>query len=174
MSDPPSRNPHTTAAKPLPRGRGPENTRLVLFRRVPAGIRRALLERFALALRDELANGREFECLITGDRELRRLNREFRGKDETTDVLSFPAPKRTATPGGETLGALAVSWQRAAAQAGEYGHSLESELRILMLHGVLHLLGMDHDNDRGRMARAEARWRLRLKLPHGLIERARR
>jgi probable rRNA maturation factor len=145
---------------------------LVLFRRVPAGVRRAALDRFALALRHEVAEGREFECLITNDRELQRLNREFRGKDEPTDVLSFPAAETPA--GAATLGVLAVSWQRASAQASEYGHSLESELRILMLHGVLHLLGMDHETDRGRMARLEARWRLRFHLPGGLIERARR
>jgi probable rRNA maturation factor len=72
------------------------------------------------------------------------------------------------------LGSLAVSWQRARSQAAEYGHSVDSELRILMLHGVLHLLGMDHETDRGRMARAEARWRAQLRLPNGLIERARR
>jgi probable rRNA maturation factor len=147
---------------------------LVLFRRVPAEIPRASLDRFAVTLRDEVADGREFECLITTDRELQRLNRQFRGKDEPTDVLSFPAAAGAATDSARTLGSLAVSWQRAAAQAGEFGHSLEAELHILMLHGVLHLLGMDHENDRGRMARVEAKWRSRFHLPDGLIERARR
>ena len=71
------------------------------------------------------------------------------------------------------LGELADLRQRAAAQAREYGHSLETEIAVLMLHGVLHLLGMDHETDRGRMARAEARWRKKLRLPGGLIERAR-
>ena len=88
-----------------------------------------------------------------------------------TDVLSFPALQSLAQ---DFLGSLAISWQRAAAQAREYGHALESELRILMLHGVLHLLGMDHETDRGWMARTESRWRLRLRLPDGLIERAHR
>ena len=59
----------------------------VTFRRVPAGLRRAPIERFALQLQDEVAKGRTFDCLITGDAELRRLNREFRGKDYPTDVL---------------------------------------------------------------------------------------
>jgi probable rRNA maturation factor len=142
----------------------------ILFRRVPAGIRPAALRKFASALRDEVAGGRTFECLITNDRELRELNREFRGKDHATDVLSFPA----SDANGPFLGSLAISMQRARAQAREYGHSIEEEVRVLMLHGVLHLLGLDHETDRGRMARAEARWRARLALPHGLIQRASR
>jgi len=141
----------------------------LVFRRVPAGVRRAPLERFAALLREDVARGREFECLITTDRELQRLNREFRGKDYPTDVLSFPAGG--AKPSA-LLGSLAISAERAAAQAREYGHSREQEIEILMLHGLLHLLGLDHETDRGRMARAEARWRRRLALPVGLIERA--
>jgi probable rRNA maturation factor len=129
------------------------------------------LQQFAISLRDEVADGRDFECLITNDRELQRLNRQFRGKNEPTDVLSFPAAEMPA--GDAALGELAVSWQRASAQATEYGHSLDAELRVLMLHGVLHLLGMDHETDRGRMARAETRWRSHFQLPGGLIERAR-
>jgi probable rRNA maturation factor len=147
---------------------------IVLFRRIPAGVRPVALERYARVLRDEVAGGISFECLITNDRELQRLNLDFRGKDSATDVLSFPAGRNDDGSGPGFLGSLAVSWQRAAAQAREFGHSLETELRILMLHGILHLLGMDHETDRGRMARAEARWRARLRLPNGLIERARR
>jgi probable rRNA maturation factor len=94
---------------------------------------------------------------------LRRLNRTFRGKDYATDVLSFPS---------EDMPELAISFDRAAAQASELGHSVEEELRILMLHGLLHLAGMDHETDAGSMARAETRWRKRLGLPSGLIERA--
>jgi probable rRNA maturation factor len=69
------------------------------------------------------------------------------------------------------LGDIAISSARARAQARQFGHSLDTEIRILMLHGVLHLLGMDHAADSGRMARAEKRWRARLGLPTGLIER---
>jgi len=141
---------------------------IVLFRRAPAELNRRKLERFARVLRDEVTGGAGFECLVTGDRELRRLNREFLGKDYATDVLSFP----DSGPGG-FLGEIAISAQRARQQAGAYGHSLDDEIRILMLHGVLHLMGMDHENDRGRMARAEAGWRTRLALPAGLIERVR-
>lgn len=72
-----------------------------------------------------------------------------------------------------SLGDLAISLARARTQAREFGHTTEQEVRVLMLHGVLHLLGMDHESDRGQMARAEKRWRARLGLPNGLIERVR-
>jgi probable rRNA maturation factor len=140
----------------------------LLFRRAPAGLRRKDLREFARTLRAEVAGGRVFECLVTDDRELRRLNAQFLGRDYPTDVLSFPE----ASPDG-FLGSLAISAGRAAAQAREHGHTLEEEIRILMLHGVLHLVGMDHETDRGRMARAERTWRRRFGLPTGLIERAR-
>jgi len=141
---------------------------------------------FARKLQREVSKGRAFDCLITGDAELRRLNRDFRGKDEATDVLSFPggplphgrgSVRRLSEPrpsgNGLALGDLAISLARARRQAREFGHTTEQEVRVLMLHGVLHLLGMDHESDRGRMARAEKRWRARLGLPNGLIERVR-
>lgn len=111
-------------------------------------------------LAEEILPGQSVTCLIAPDADLRKLNREFRGKDYATDVLSFPPED------------IAISFDRAAAQAAERGHGVEDELRILMLHGLLHLAGMDHDADRGAMARAEIRWRKRLGLPSGLIERA--
>jgi probable rRNA maturation factor len=138
----------------------------VIFRRVAADAPRRAVERFARRLQNEVAKGRGFDCLITGDTELRRLNLKFRGKDEATDVLSFPV----ALPAAH-LGDLAISLQRARAQASTFGHSTEDEIRILMLHGVLHLTGLDHETDAGRMARAEKRWRARLGLPKSLIER---
>src|SRR6185437_9381743 len=125
----------------------------VVFRRSPASLRKRVIERFARTLGTEVAKGRSFECLITGDAELQRLNRDFRGKDQTTDVLSFPAEDKGF------LGSIAISSRRAAAQAREFGHSHEDEVRILMLHGLLHLTGLDHEADNGRMARAEKRWR---------------
>jgi probable rRNA maturation factor len=69
------------------------------------------------------------------------------------------------------LGDLAISWQRARAQAREFGHSTEAEIQVLMLHGLLHLMGLDHETDDGRMSRTERRWRRALGLPAGLIER---
>jgi len=153
----------------------------ILFRRVPDELRRPV-ERFATRLQSEVTNGRPFDCVITSDAELRRLNREFRGEDHATDVLSFPAEpplpdgRGSVTRGGSVKGAylgdLAISLPRARSQAREFGHDISQEIQILMLHGVLHLLGMDHETDRGKMARAEKRWRARLGLPGGLIERA--
>ena len=137
----------------------------VTFRRVPAGVRPLALQRFARRLQRDLCRGRNFDCLITTDTELQRLNRTFRNKNYATDVLSFPSTH----PG--SLGDVAISYARARSQARDNGHSPETEVRILMLHGVLHLLGMDHETDNGRMARAEKRWRTRLSLPNGLIER---
>jgi probable rRNA maturation factor len=138
----------------------------VRFRRTPPDFRRRTVERFARRLQKEVAKGQPFDCLITGDADLRRLNRQFRGLDYTTDVLSFPAARPAAH-----LGDLAISLGRARAQAREFDHDIEHEVAILMLHGLLHLLGFDHEADGGRMARAEKRWRTRLGLAAGLIER---
>jgi probable rRNA maturation factor len=140
---------------------------LITFRRVPAraGFDRTELERFAETLNTRVARGRGFHCLITGDADLRRWNREFLHKDYPTDVLSFPAA-------GATLGDLAISRHRAARQAVEFGHTLSEELKLLMLHGVLHLTGLDHERDLGEMARTEHRWRVKLGLSAGLTERS--
>jgi len=142
---------------------------LLLFRRAPRGLARGDLRLFAERLREEVAGGRRFHCLLTDDRELRRLHRQFLGNDYPTDVLSFPEPEP-----GDFLGEMAVSVARAEVQAAERGHTREDEIRILMLHGLLHLLGMDHAADRGRMRRVETRWRRKLGLPAGLIERSAR
>jgi probable rRNA maturation factor len=147
-------------------------------------LRRAPIERFARTLEKEVGRSRSFDTLITGDAELRRLNRDFRGQDYTTDVLSFPAArrekedmvgrrKRLPHQDGRFLGDIAISLGRARAQAREFGHTIEQEVQILMLHGVLHLCGHDHESDSGAMARAEKRWRAKLGLPNGLIERVR-
>ena len=145
----------------------------VTFRRVPADFSRRTIERFARRLQMEVAQGRPFDCLIAGDAELRRLNREFLGHDYPTDVLSFPGPRPPAPGPCAFLGDIAISFLRARAQARAFGHNTGQEIQILMLHGLLHLLGMDHATDGGRMARAEKRWRGRLGLPTGLIERVR-
>jgi probable rRNA maturation factor len=142
----------------------------LLFGQARRQLPRRNLRSFAELLRTKVAGGRQFSCLLTGDRELRRLNREFLGKDYATDVLSFPAG---AGAHGETLGDIAISTERAAAQARQYGHGMEAEVGILMLHGLLHLLGMDHENDHGKMLRREIAWRKKLGLPASLIERVR-
>jgi len=141
---------------------------LITYRRPPATLNRSTLARFARTAREQVARGKAFHCLITGDAELRSLNLRFRGKNSATDVLSFPSGDR------DPIGEIAISLGRARSQAREYGHSVENEICILMLHGILHLLGMDHETpetDAGRMARAELRWRKKLDLPAGLIER---
>jgi probable rRNA maturation factor len=136
---------------------------LITYRRKPGTLDSSAMESlgaFAETLRRRVARGREFHCLVTGDAELRALNRTYRNKDYPTDVLSFPG-----------TGDIAISFARARAQAKAFGHSTEDELRILLLHGVLHLKGMDHESDGGRMAKAEARWRAILNLPATLIGR---
>ena len=137
-----------------------KNASSVIFRHRSSGVDKRDLRRFLKTLAQEILPDRSINCLIASDTELRELNREFRGKDYATDVLSFPPDD------------IAISFDRAGAQAGELGHSVEEELRILLLHGLLHLSGMAHETDGGAMKRAEARWRKRLGLPAGLIERA--
>lgn len=106
---------------------------------------------------------------VVGDARMRVLNRQFRGVDRATDVLSFPA----AAPSGE-LGDIAIARGVARRQARQAGHAVATELRLLALHGLLHLAGFDHEapDDRGQMARTEARLRRKGGLPVGLIERA--
>ena len=128
---------------------------------------RSELRDYAARLSHEVAGGRVFSCLIADDRELRRLNRTFLGNDYPTDVLSFPSGMAAGS-----LGDVAISLDRAREQARDHSHSVENELKILMLHGLLHLLGMDHERDGGAMRRAESAWRRKLDLPTGLIERA--
>ena len=110
----------------------------------------------------------EVSVLLTSDAEIKRLNKAFRGKNKATDVLSFPAPKEFE----EVAGDLAVSLDTAARQAASQGHSLRDEVRVLLLHGVLHLAGEDHETDAGEMAARELELRKALRLPVGLIERA--
>jgi probable rRNA maturation factor len=133
---------------------------------IPSRLHRGELREFRARLMKSITRGRAISCLLTGDAEMRRLNKQFRGRNAATDVLSFPA-------GGQDgfAGDLAISLDRAKLQAREHGHSLATEVRILMLHGALHLAGMDHESDSGEMAQAELRWRRRLNLPCGLIER---
>ncbi|MFP5206325.1 MAG: rRNA maturation RNase YbeY [Acidobacteriota bacterium] len=115
----------------------------------------------------------QVSVLLTTDRRIRRLNRQFRGKNQATDVLSFPAERESEWRGPEKLaGDLAISVETARKQAAGQGHGLSIEIKVLMLHGLLHLAGYDHETDQGEMARRERTLRARLKLPLGLIERA--
>ena len=105
--------------------------------------------------------------LITGNSSMRGLNARFRGKNRPTDVLSFTA----AASANGFVGDIAVSLDVAVANARLLGHSVADEIRILILHGILHLAGYDHENDHGEMAKEEIVLRKRLALPTGLIER---
>jgi probable rRNA maturation factor len=96
------------------------------------------------------------------------LNGRFRKKDAATDVLSFPA---APNPGTKMAGDIAISAEIAVRNAKRAGHSEVEEIKILALHGILHLAGFDHERDNGEMAREEARLRNALRLPTGLIER---
>jgi probable rRNA maturation factor len=110
----------------------------------------------------------QVSVLLTTDAKIRRLNRQFRGQNKVTDVLSFPAPEVVAQ---EVAGDLAISVPTARRQAREQRHALAIELKVLILHGLLHLAGYDHERDDGKMARRERRLREQLGLPKGLIER---
>jgi probable rRNA maturation factor len=103
---------------------------------------------------------------VTCSEEMQKLNREYRGKDEPTDVLTVPS----LSP--RVLGDIAISVEIAAANAAELGHSTEAEVKVLILHGLLHLAGYDHETDDGEMRTRETTLRRKLGLPVGLIERA--
>jgi probable rRNA maturation factor len=110
----------------------------------------------------------QVSILLTTDPKIKALNRDFRRKNKATDVLSFPASEVSR---GEIAGDLAISIDTARRQSQEQGHALSTELKVLILHGLLHLAGYDHEIDQGEMARRERTLRARLKLPLGLIER---
>jgi probable rRNA maturation factor len=107
---------------------------------------------------------------LVSDRRVRELNRTYRKKDYATDVLSFPSPQSLSP--NPFLGDVVIARGVARRQAREAGHSERTELRVLALHGLLHLLGYDHEQDEGRMLRVERRLRRKGGLPDGLIERA--
>ncbi|MFP5234432.1 MAG: rRNA maturation RNase YbeY [Acidobacteriota bacterium] len=127
------------------------------------------LTRFLKTAQDEVRLRGAVSVLLTTDAAIKRLNKTFRGKNKATDVLSFPAARQAR---GEVAGDLAISAETARKQATEQGHTVVSEIKILMLHGLLHLAGYDHETDDGRMARRERALRKKLALPLGLIERS--
>ena len=144
----------TTAAKPV-------DLRVPTARTVVTFLARA---QAAVRLRGQVT------VLLTSDEMLRSLNRRFRGKNKATDVLSFPAD--STMPGEQKIaGDLAISVPTARRQAAGQGHSLSTEIKVLILHGLLHLAGYDHEADTGQMARRERLLRGKLRLPLGLIER---
>ena len=130
-------------------------------------LRKPDLARFLKTAQKAAGLSGEVTVLLADDARLKQLNRTFRHKNKPTDVLSFPAGENAEDIAGD----LAVSVETAARQAAEHGHTLDEELRILILHGVLHLAGHDHEADKGEMRSLESNLRAKLKLPAGLIER---
>jgi probable rRNA maturation factor len=140
---------------------------VVLKKRVP-GLSESSLAKFLLRARHAARLPGKVSVLVTGSRELQRLNRKFRGKDKPTDVLSFPATPEAADG---LAGDVAISADIAAGNAQRLDHDPADEIKILLLHGVLHLAGYDHEHDHGEMARKERQLRQALGLPIALIER---
>jgi probable rRNA maturation factor len=131
------------------------------------------LARFLKAAQEAVRLKGQVTVLLTTDAAIRDLNRRFRGKNKATDVLSFPAEGPIPGSSAEGIaGDIAISVTTALRQAEGQGHSLATEIKVLVLHGVLHLAGFDHEADAGQMARRERVLRGRLGLPMGLIERA--
>jgi probable rRNA maturation factor len=137
-------------------------------RSIAPALSKSGLTRFLNRARTAVGLEGDVDVLLADDPTLRRLNKTFRGKNKATDVLSFPAPDEIAH---DHAGDLAISLETAARQAATYGHSLRDEVRILLLHGLLHLSGLDHETDDGEMAAREAELRIELGLSNSLIER---
>jgi probable rRNA maturation factor len=142
---------------------------VIIVKKRVAGISESMMDRFvARAARAAGVRG-TVNVLVTTNRELQSLNRRFRGKDQPTDVLSFPA---AVTLPEKFAGDIAISAEMAACNSKKLGHTTAEELKILALHGLLHLAGYDHEHDRGAMARKEERLRRALRLPAALIKRS--
>jgi probable rRNA maturation factor len=159
-----------TGSKPLMIATYAGNNLVILRKRI-AGLSRQTLERFVLRARRAVGLPGTVNILITNNSELRALNRRFREEDKTTDVLSFPAPRVGLHQTSRGAGEIAISAVVARENASRLGHSVEDEVKILVLHGLLHLAGYDHEHDDGEMARKESRLRRQLKLEKSLIER---
>ncbi len=138
----------------------------------PPALNKPTLTRFLNRARAAIGLPGTVSVLLSSDAELRRLNRTFRNKNKPTDVLSFPSdPIPGLPPAHQHAGDLAISLDTAGRQAAEHGHPLATELRILLLHGLLHLSGLDHETDTGQMAARELALRSRFRLPNTLIAR---
>jgi probable rRNA maturation factor len=142
---------------------------LVHFKKRVGGLSELALDRFLARARRLARLKGTVNVLVTSSAEMKSLNRRFRGKDAPTDVLSFPPDPDTQK---ELAGEIAISAEIASQNARMLGHSTAEEIKILVLHGVLHLRGYDHELDTGQMARREQALRTKLRLPLGLIERS--
>jgi probable rRNA maturation factor len=141
---------------------------LITIEKSVDGAKESSLMRFAEKARKAVGLKGEVSILLTSNRQMRQLNRCFRGKDKPTDVISFPAIHEVSR---QMAGDLAISVDIATGNAKHFGHSTQEEICVLILHGLLHLAGYDHEKDKGEMARKEQRLRVTLGLPSTLIER---
>jgi probable rRNA maturation factor len=152
-------------------------SKVVILRKKIAGLSSSTLERFVLRARNAAGLRDTVNVLVTSSAELRSLNQRFLGANKATDVLSFPAqaafPAQPVTrrQAKGVAGDVAISADIAWENSRRLGHSVADEVKILALHGILHLAGFDHERDNGAMARKESRLRRQLKLEGGLIER---
>ena len=144
---------------------------MVILRKRVTGLSRSTLERFVSRARHVVRLRDPVNVLVTSSAELKSLNRQFRGADKATDVLSFPSPPAERRQVKRIAGDVAISADIARENASRLGHSVADEVKILALHGILHLAGFDHERDNGKMARKESQLRRQLKLEAGLIER---
>jgi len=151
-------------------GKDEKISALIIVKKKILGLSLVSLERFILRARKATRLLGKVNLLLTGNAEMRALNRQFRRKDKPTDVLSFPTDfKRDGRHA--IAGEIAISADIACENAGRFGHSTAIEVKILALHGILHLAGFDHESDNGQMARKESALRRRLGLPSSLTER---
>jgi len=141
---------------------------LVIVQKRIADLTDLALNRFLARARRAAGLKGTVNVLLTTSVEMRSLNRRFRGKDKPTDVLSFPAEPDLQR---KFAGEIAISAEMAAQNAHALGHPPAQEVKILVLHGILHLRGYDHECDNGQMARRERQLRAKLHLPPALIER---
>jgi probable rRNA maturation factor len=144
---------------------------VVIFQKRVARLSEPTLRAFLLRAKRAVKLKGTVNLLLTSSNAMRTLNRQFRAKDMPTDVLSFPSPSLTLNQPARAAGDIAISVEIAAQNATNLGHSTAEEVKILVLHGILHLAGYDHERDNGQMARKEARLRRTLGLPVALIER---
>lgn len=141
---------------------------MVVIRKPVAGLSAIVLARFVARAQRSTGLRGTVDVLLAGNPDLRALNRRFRGKNQPTDVLSFPAGD---SPRNGFAGDIAISVDIAKQNAKRLGHANAEEIKILCLHGLLHLAGFDHERDRGQMAKKELSLRRRLGLASGLTER---
>jgi probable rRNA maturation factor len=129
-------------------------------------IEQRLFQGFAETAAHQIAEteNKSFNVAFVSDRKMRELNNDFRGKNTTTDVLSFPFEADEFELNADFLGDIVISVEQAARQADENGLTFETEIKQLILHGVLHLCGYDHETDKGEMNRRELELRQILKI----------